>query len=449
MRCFNHKNLARVRFICRTNVIFLLKRGKIFATVMLCTALICLAACSGKTDISETDAENSQDSLPSQASSQGSNQTSDKKDENKDTVEASTYVIPTSALATELGISTHEDYSTVYFAQDPSTLRFAYIDRTGSEIFHVYGTQNTYLLDPSGGATGDGTVLFHLVDAQTKKGVYAIINSSAEIVWNLGDETVQEMKSVGDGYYQLSREVSNFDENRIIIELIDGTGKTVFSTEEAADVKSINYLGEDMLSVQSTNYPQNVEILFSLKRQEYIMPQYPPEAETWNVGTGDNFWIVYDYFHDGIARFEISGVPLAWIDQDGFVQYIPVSKDESYGISGHGEGTLTIKDFEKSLFLYDLETQSFTAPDIDYLDKLVTAGRLSCNRIVLRLSGADNQAYFAIFDKNWNEILGPTPGEIDTNRAIGPEFTNNSMAFINDRLYIKDHGDEVIYTELQ
>lgn len=332
-----------------------------------------------------------------------------------------------------------------YIVKGVGVGQFVYIDSTGKELFHINGSQSTYVYDPKSAVSGsDGTVALSLVDMSTRNSVTVILNRKGEVVWK-SDKTVTSVSEAGDGYYFVVREVSTFDENYKFLEIIDQHGEIIFSTEAFKQEVTIKYLKEDMFIYRE---PDGTIKLYSAEKRASLDMQFlSPEAADWAAQNGimqnDPHFSFLPEFRDGAIILNHNASGILMCDKDARVDVILVGADFS-GIEPYwGEASLVIKGSywgengtELSLWLYDFLTASDTCCEADYLDKIWFISPLSCGRVVAYLWGADGNDYFSIFDKDWNEILGPTPGK-------SADFNKNG--FRNNRLYIKENSDLVAY----
>lgn len=413
-----------------------LKKSCIFILALLLCAVL-TTACGGQNADKQQDGNNNNNSDTSGADSgtPGGDTTGDYVSDEPDNVQIEGNHSSYALYDNIMGERDHwgSDTGHLVFLIKNAGGQFVYIDPTGKEIFHFKQYTSTYGYRTESSVSGsDATVAVSLLDMKTRKRpLYVILNPSGDVVWK-SDKTVVDIDGLGDGYYCIEREISTFDEHYKFAEIIDQHGESLFSTENYKQVLNITYLGEDMFTYQS---PDATPTLYSAEKRAFLPGQCSSqEAADWAAQYGIQF---NSKFRDGGAVLSYNNNGVLWGDKDGGIHVFQLEEGFSDMHYYFGESSFVITGKymgEKCVGLFDCSTSSLTWCEADYLDRLQSASPLSCGRVVVYLKGVDGNGYFSIFDKDWNEILGPTPGNRVQYKA---EFKNN-------RLYVYDENFNLV-----
>lgn len=251
---------------------------------------------------------------------------------------------------------------------------------------------------------------------QFTNGTRQIVDKDGVAMCSFTEEELGKFYFSGDGYYYFSRENSGFDTMGIIATIIDSTGNVIYQSEQGF----LSYCGNDVFV--TCNFTTGVYKFYNIKEDVYFeidnivgVDPLSPKISFSNgcsmLKTKDGYIWVSDLGEISIfankETLSAYNVIVGEI-QEGLLMY---GVTEAGGLGSYG------KQIDQ-LIVYNLEDDThvniLNTPAEQYVDnmyeKFIPKENMcfSNDRIVIPMIGADFEMYIAIFDKQWNEILGPT-----------------------------------------
>ena len=211
-----------------------------------------------------------------------------------------------------------------------------------------------------------------------------------------------------NNYYEIQHRFSGFDESYNTYDIFDRDGNNIISCD-TRDYR-LGYLGEGMFygfTFDSEGENPHINELFSAETRQWIHYDFPDEVSQ-DLGTE------WSDFHDGIST-NLTQNEVVILDMEGNYEVVPypenVSGPSSVYHDWHGSGNLLtyLNNYEDEFYVFDAKTKSFNTLNVDYLDRIKTVYPVD-NYIVAEMKGADGEDYFAVFNRELNELVPPTQG---------------------------------------
>lgn len=276
----------------------------------------------------------------------------------------------------------------------------------------------------------------HVKDQNTD--IVYVLDSSGNIQSAYPEDSSTTVIAYGDGYTVTSEHAEGFNYNDYTYKIYDPSGSLInsFNTTDEYTYENSYYCGKDIFEFGNTNF-----YFISLKK----MINCPTDHQV--------------FFYDDTAAVDItyseteSLSKLKLMNTSGQISEIPIPKDfgspySSDIIIKDGLCLIQVSEYpEKNFISYDLSTNTFSKMNIDakYADKINWDAipehfSFSNNRLVLPLTGDDDNHYIMVLDDNWNIIIQPVQG-------YSSEYTCQKLVVeTNNDTVIYDKSGNILYT---